>query len=171
MTRVPEVTFKTRSKCHNGDYDWRDLTSSEIFDDKRVVVFSLPGAFTPTCSTYQLPGYDEKYEEFKALGIDEVYCLSVNDSFVMNAWFKSLDIQNVKPIPDGNGDFTYAMGMSVAKINLGFGYRSWRYAMVVNNGEIEKVFEEDGKVGNCPVDPYDISDPDTVLSYLKGESK
>ena len=171
MTRVPEVTFKTRSKCHNGDYDWRDLTSSEIFDDKRVVVFSLPGAFTPTCSTYQLPGYDEKYEEFKALGIDEVYCLSVNDSFVMNAWFKSLDIQNVKPIPDGNGDFTFAMGMSVAKINLGFGYRSWRYAMVVNNGEIEKMFEEDGKVGNCPVDPYNISDPDTVLSYLKGETK
>jgi len=171
MTRVPEVTFKTRSKCHNGDYDWRNLTSSEIFGDKRVVVFSLPGAFTPTCSTYQLPGYDEKYEEFKALGIDEVYCLSVNDSFVMNAWFKSLDIQNVKPIPDGNGDFTYAMGMSVAKINLGFGYRSWRYAMVVNNGEIEKMFEEDGKVGNCPVDPYNISDPDTVLSYLKGETK
>jgi len=171
MTRVPEVTFKTRSKCHNGDYTWRDLTTSEIFDDKRVVVFSLPGAFTPTCSTYQLPGYDEKYEEFQALGIDEVYCLSVNDSFVMNAWFKQQGVKNVKPIPDGSGDFTYAMGMSVTKANLGFGFRSWRYAMVVNNGEIEVLFEEPGKVGNCPVDPYEVSDPDTVLGYLKSYAR
>jgi thioredoxin-dependent peroxiredoxin len=166
MTRVPEVTFKTRSKCHNGDYAWRDLTSAEIFGDKRVVVFSLPGAFTPTCSTYQLPGYEEKYDEFIALGIDNVYCISVNDSFVLNAWFKSLDIQNVQPIPDGSGDFTFAMGMSVAKMNLGFGYRSWRYAMVVNDGEIEMLFEEPGKVGNCPIDPYEMSDPDSVLGWL-----
>jgi len=132
-----------------------------------VVVFSLPGAFTPTCSTYQLPGYDSKFEEFQALGIDEVYCLSVNDSFVMNAWFKSQNIQNVRPIPDGSGEFTSAMGMSVNKSNLGFGFRSWRYAMVVNDGEIEQLFEEPGKVGNCPVDPYEVSDPDTVLEYLK----
>lgn len=171
MTRVPDVTFKTRSKCHNGDYDWRDLTTAEVFGDKRVVVFSLPGAFTPTCSTYQLPGYDEKYEEFKALGIDEVYCISVNDSFVMNAWFNQQAIQNVKPIPDGSGEFTYAMGMSVNKANLGFGFRSWRYAMVVNNGVIEKMFEEPGKIGNCPTDPYEVSDPETVLNYLKGENK
>jgi peroxiredoxin len=130
-------------------------------------VFALPGAFTPTCSTFQLPGYDLAYNEFKALGIDEVWCLSVNDAFVMNAWFKSQNIQNVKPIPDGSGDFTYAMGMSCAKTNLGFGYRSWRYAMVVNNGEIEQIFEEPGKVGNCPIDPYSVSSPEHVLEYLK----
>ena len=114
----------------------------------------------------QLPGYDEKFEEFQALGIDEVYCLSVNDSFVMNAWFKQQGVLNVKPIPDGSGEFTYAMGMSVNKANLGFGFRSWRYAMVVNDGEIEMMFEEPGKVGNCPEDPYEMSHPDTVLGWL-----
>jgi peroxiredoxin len=170
MTRVPEVTFHTRVRDESiegpNPYRWQDVTTADLFAGKRVVVFSLPGAFTPTCSTYQLPGYDAKFEEFQALGIDEVYCLSVNDSFVMNAWFKSQNIQNVKPIPDGSGEFTHAMGMSVNKANLGFGFRSWRYAMVVNDGEIEQLFEEPGKVGNCPVDPYEISDPDTVLGWL-----
>ena len=171
MTRVPEVTFHTRVRDESiegpNPYRWQDVTTADYFAGKRVVVFSLPGAFTPTCSTYQLPGYDSKFEEFQALGIDEVYCLSVNDSFVMNAWFKSQNIKNVKPIPDGSGEFTYAMGMSVTKANLGFGFRSWRYAMVVNDGEIEQLFEEPGKVGNCPVDPYEVSDPETMLSYLK----
>ena len=159
--RVPEVTFHSRE---NGD--WVHTSSGDLFAGKRVIVFALPGAFTPTCSNYQLPGYEEKFEEFKELGIDEVYCLSVNDSFVMNAWFKDQSIENVKPIADGSGEFTYAMGMSVNKANLGFGFRSWRYAMIVNDGVIEQLFEEPGKVGNCPVDPYEISDPDTVLGYL-----
>ena len=171
MTRVPEVTFHTRVRDESiegpNPYRWQDVTTADLFAGKRVVVFSLPGAFTPTCSTYQLPGYDDKFEDFQALGIDEVYCLSVNDSFVMNAWFKQQEVKNVKPIPDGSGEFTYAMGMSVNKANLGFGFRSWRYAMVVNDGEIEQLFEEPGKVGNCPVDPYEVSDPDTVLQYLK----
>lgn len=171
MTRVPEVTFHTRVRDESiegpNPYRWQDVTTADLFAGKRVVVFSLPGAFTPTCSTYQLPGYDSKFEDFQALGIDEVYCLSVNDSFVMNAWFKQQEVKNVKPIPDGSGEFTYAMGMSVNKANLGFGFRSWRYAMVVNNGEIEQLFEEPGKVGNCPIDPYEMSDPDTVLQYLQ----
>ena len=170
MTRVPEVVFHTRVRDESiegpNPYRWQDVTTADLFAGKRVVVFSLPGAFTPTCSTYQLPGYDSKFEEFQALGIDEVYCLSVNDSFVMNAWFKQQEVKNVKPIPDGSGDFTYAMGMSVTKANLGFGFRSWRYAMIVNDGEIEMMFEEPGKVGNCPVDPYEMSDPDTVLGWL-----
>ena len=166
--RVPAVTFHTRIKdpIPTGEFIWRDVTTNDLFAGKRVVVFALPGAFTPTCSNYQLPGYEDKYEEFKELGIDEVYCLSVNDSFVMNAWFKDQSIENVKPIADGSGEFTYAMGMSVNKANLGFGFRSWRYAMIVNDGVIEQLFEEPGKVGNCPVDPYEISDPDTVLGYL-----
>jgi peroxiredoxin len=175
MTRVPEVTFHTRVRDESiegpNPYRWQDVTTADLFAGKRVVVFSLPGAFTPTCSTYQLPGYDAKFEEFQALGIDEVYCLSVNDSFVMNAWFKQQEVKNVKPIPDGSGEFTYAMGMSVTKANLGFGFRSWRYAMVVNDGEIEQLFEEPGKVGNCPVDPYEVSDPDTVLQYLKSYAR
>ena len=175
MTRVPEVTFHTRIRDISVEgpnpYRWQDVTTADYFAGKRVVVFSLPGAFTPTCSNYQLPGYDTLYSEFETLGIDEVYCISVNDSFVMNAWFKQQGVKNVKPIPDGSGEFTYAMGMSVNKANLGFGFRSWRYAMVVNDGEIEQLFEEPGKVGNCPVDPYEVSDPDTVLNYLKSYAR
>ena len=172
MTRVPDVKFEVRKYDPVAfDFSWATVSTADLFSNKRVVVFALPGAFTPTCSTYQLPGYEEKYEEFQALGIDEVYCLSVNDSFVMNAWFKQQEIKNVKPIPDGSGEFTYAMGMSVNKANLGFGFRSWRYAMVVNDGEIEQLFEEPGKVGNCPVDPYEVSDPDTVLNYLKSYAR
>jgi len=162
MSKVPEVTFKIRQ-----DGEWKDLTSSDIFGGKRVVVFSLPGAFTPNCSSYQLPGYEAFYDMIREQGIDEVYCLSVNDSFVMNAWFKDQGITKVKAIPDGSGEFTYAMGMSVNKANLGFGFRSWRYAMVVNDGEIEMMFEEPGKVGNCPTDPYEVSDSETILNYLK----
>jgi peroxiredoxin len=150
------------------DSEWAELTSKEVFEGKRVVLFALPGAFTPTCSNYQLPGYDELYDEFKAHGIDEVYCLSVNDTFVMNAWAKDLGIKNVKLIPDGSAKFTHSMNMLVAKDNLGFGIRSWRYAMVVNNGEVEKLFEEPGKSANHPEDPYEVSDPQTVLTYLKG---
>ena len=167
MTTVPEVTFKTRVFDEQFEsYYWKDVTTSDLFSKKRVVVFALPGAFTPTCSSFQLPGYEEYYEDFKKLGIDEVYCLSVNDSFVMNAWFKQQGIKNVKPIPDGSGEFTYAMGMSVNKANLGFGFRSWRYAMIVNDGEIEVMFEEPGKIGNCSNDPYEMSDPETVIGWL-----
>ena len=166
MTRVPEVFFHCREIGLYDQYTWVNKHSDSIFGGKRVVVFALPGAFTPTCTSFQLPGYEDKYEEFKAAGIDEVYCLSVNDAFVMNAWFKSEGITNVKPLPDGSGEFTYAMGMSVNKANLGFGFRSWRYAMVVNDGEIEMMFEEPGKVGNCPEDPYEMSHPDTVLGWI-----
>ena len=169
MTRVPEVTFHTRTKEHlpTKDYFWKDVTTADLFAGKRVVVFSLPGAFTPTCSSFQLPGYEAFYDMIREQGVDEVYCLSVNDSFVMNAWFKDQGITNVKPLPDGSGEFTYALGMSVNKANLGFGFRSWRYAMVVKDGVIEQVFEEPGKVGNCPVDPYEMSDPDTVLGWIR----
>ena len=169
MSTIPEVTFKVRQKDPQwvGEYTWKDVTTKDLFSGKRVVVFSLPGAFTPTCSSFQLPGYEEKYDDFINAGIDEIYCISVNDSFVMNAWFKDQGIEKVKAIPDGNGEFTDAMGMSVNKANLGFGVRSWRYAMVVNDGEIEIIFSEPGKVGNCPIDPYEMSDPDTVLGWIK----
>ena len=170
--KVPDVTFHTRKYDEIiGSHYWDNVSTKEIFAKKKVVVFALPGAFTPTCSTFQLPGYENEYEEFKALGIDEVYCLSVNDSFVMNAWFKDQGIEKVKALPDGNGEFTHAMGMSVSKSNLGFGYRSWRYAMIVNDSEIEKLFEEEGKIGNCPDDPYDFSHPHTVLNYLKEQKQ
>jgi peroxiredoxin len=170
---IPSVIFKTRVRDESIDgpnpYRWEDVTSFDYFGGKRVVLFSLPGAFTPTCSTYQLPGFEGNYDEFKALGIDEIYCISVNDAFVMNAWAKSQNIENVKVIPDGSGFFTEEMGMLVEKDNLGFGARSWRYAAVIDNGRIEKMFVEPGLEDNCPVDPYGETSPETILAYLRGE--
>lgn len=149
----------------NGEFVTR--SAAELFDGKRVIIFSLPGAFTPTCSAYQLPGFEEKYEEFQALGIDEIYCISVNDGFVMNAWAKDQGIEKVKLIPDGNAYFTRSMGMLVSKSNLGFGERSWRYAMVVDDRLIEKMFVEEGQRDNADSDPYEVSTPEAVLEYVK----
>lgn len=163
---LPEVQFLFRE---NSEFVTR--TTSELFNEKRVIIFGLPGAFTPTCSAYQLPGFEEKYEDFKALGIDEIYCISVNDAFVMNAWAKDLNIENVKLIPDGNAYFTRSMGMLVNKSNLGFGNRSWRYAAVVDGGIIEKIFLEDGLRDNSAVDPYEVSTPDNVLEYVSANVK
>ena len=164
---VPNVTFKTRREIDEAPgFEWYDLSSEEIFAGKRVVMFALPGAFTPTCSSTHLPGYEQEYDSLKENKIDEVYCLSVNDSFVMNAWFSSLGIQNVKPIADGNGNFTRHMGMLVKKEAVDFGYRSQRYSMVVDNGRVEMIFVEDGKEDNFAGDPFDISDAESMLNYL-----
>ncbi len=171
MDRVPNVVFKTRVRDESvggpNPFRWQDRTSQEIFGGKRVVVFSLPGAFTPTCSSTHLPRYEELYEEIKAQGVDEVICLSVNDAFVMFQWGKHQGASKVFLLPDGNGDFTRQMGMLVEKSNLGFGMRSWRYSMVVKDGKIEKMFVEPGYEDNCPTDPFEVSDADTMLAYLK----
>jgi peroxiredoxin len=159
--QVPQVEFVFRE---NGEFVTRK--SAELFDGKRVVIFSLPGAFTPTCSAYQLPGFEEKYDDFRGLGIDDIYCISVNDGFVMNAWAQDQNIKNVKLIPDGNAYFTRSMGMLVTKSNLGFGDRSWRYAAVVDNGIIEKLFVEDGKRDNADSDPYEATTPENVFNYV-----
>jgi len=169
-SKVPQVTFKVRKKDQNGDYSWAEVTTAEIFDNKKVVLFALPGAFTPTCSSTHLPGYEVNYDDFKDLGIDEIYCLSVNDSFVMNAWAKDQNLENVKVLPDGNAEFTRKMGMLVRKENLGFGDRSWRYSMYVENGVIKKLFAEDGFGDNVANDPFEVSDYKTMLTYL-GESQ
>lgn len=169
--RVPSMTFKTRvrdeSVAGENPYRWQDVTSDELFAGRRLVVFALPGAFTPTCSSFHLPGFEAKYDEVRELGIDEIYCLSVNDAFVMFQWAKHMNIEKVKMIPDGSCDFTKEMGMLVEKDNLGFGDRSWRYSMVVNDGVIEKMFVEPGQSDNCPEDPYEVSDVDTMIAYLK----
>ena len=169
--KVPDVTFKTRVRDESvggpNPFRWQDMTSQDYFAGKRVVVFSLPGAFTPTCSTFQLPGFEKGYQDFKNQGIQEIYCLSVNDSFVMNAWAKQQELQNVKVIPDGSGQFTRLMGMLVDKDNLGFGARSWRYAMVVDNGEIVALWPEHGYRDNADTDPYGESSPQTVLERVK----
>lgn len=170
--RVPDIVFKNRVRDESvggeNPFRWQDQTSADLFGGRRVVLFALPGAFTPTCSSTHLPGYDARYEEFKALGIDEVMCLSVNDAFVMFRWGQTLGIQNVFMLPDGNAEFTRKMGMLVDKSNLGFGMRSWRYSMYVDDGEIKKLFSEPGFSDNCPSDPFEVSDAGTMLNYLKG---
>jgi peroxiredoxin len=169
--KPPCVVFRTRVRDESiegpNPYRWEDVTSDDLFKGKRVVLFSLPGAFTPTCSTYQLPGFESNYSKIKEYGIDEVYCISVNDAFVMNAWAKAQDIQNVKVIPDGSGNFTRFMGMLIGKNHLGFGMRSWRYMCVINDGVIEHWWQEPG-INNdgSDDDPYVQTTPENMLSYL-----
>ncbi|WP_067518510.1 peroxiredoxin [Endozoicomonas ascidiicola] len=170
MKMIPEVTFQTRVRDESmpGDnpFRWQEVTTKDIFAHKSIVVVALPGAFTPTCSSTHLPGYETHYEALKDAGVDEVYCLSVNDAFTMFQWSKRLGVEKVKMLPDGNGDFTRLMGMLVKKENLGFGYRSWRYSMHVVEGEIQQVFAESGKEDNCPHDPFEVSGVENMLDYL-----
>ena len=172
--KLPDVTFKTRVRDDSlegpNPYRWEDKTTADYFKGKRVILFALPGAFTPTCSTFQLPDFERMKEDFAGKGIDEIYCLSVNDAFVMNAWGKQQGLKAVKLIPDGSGEFTRKMGMLVCKDNLGFGMRSWRYSMLVEDGEVVKMFSEPGKEDNCPTDPFEVSDADTMLNYVKGRN-
>jgi glutaredoxin-like protein len=158
--RVPDVTFRTRN-----DAGWEDVNSKDLFAGKTVVLFSLPGAFTPTCSATHLPRYEELAPVFKSEGVDEIICMSVNDGFIMYAWQKEQAAKNVRMIPDGNGEFTEQMGMLVDKSDLGFGRRSWRYSMLVRDGVIEKMFIEPEVEG----DPFEVSDAETMLRYINKE--
>lgn len=169
--KLPDVTFHTRVRDDSiegpNPFRWEDKTTADYFAGKRVILFSLPGAFTPTCSTFQLPGFENNHEAFKTKGIDEIYCMSVNDSFVMNKWAQDQGLKNVKVIPDGSGEFTRKMGMLVDKANLGFGMRSWRYAAVIDDGVVEAWFEEPGLMDNCPEDPYGVSSPENLMKHLE----
>jgi glutaredoxin-like protein len=155
--KVPQVVFRTR----RGD-QWVEVRSEALFRNRTAVVFALPGAYTPTCSTTHLPRYEELAPALRAAGVDDIYCVSVNDAFVMNAWARDHGVSSVQLLPDGNGDFSEAMGMLVDKRDLGFGMRSWRYSMLVRDGIIEKMFIEPEKPG----DPFEVSDADTMLRYL-----
>ena len=148
-------------------YRWHQTNSDELLKGKRVVIFSLPGAFTPTCSTYQLPGFEAAAQEIFGMGIDHIYCISVNDAFVMNAWAKSQNLKNVEVIPDGSAEFTRKMGMLVKKDNLGFGLRSWRYAALIDNKTIKRLWIEEGFGDNTTGDSYGISSPENILKDLK----
>lgn len=160
--RVPNVVFKNRVSG-----EWVDTTTDDLFKGKTIAVFSLPGAFTPTCSTSHVPRYNELAETFKKHGVDDIVCLSVNDAFVMDEWHKSQEAENITFIPDGNGEFTDKMGLLVDKEDLGFGKRSWRYSMIVKDGVIEKMFIEPEKPG----DPYEVSDADTMLDHIASDAE
>ncbi len=160
--RIPEVTFRTRDGA-----SWRDVTTKELFAGKKVVVFALPGAFTPTCSSAHVPRYNELAPAFKARGVDSIVCISVNDGFVMEEWGRAQHADNITFIPDGNAEFTQGMGMLVDKRNLGFGQRSWRYSMLVIDGVVKKMFIEPEVEG----DPFTVSDADTMLKYIDPSAK
>ncbi len=155
--RVPDVIFRTRN-----DHEWVDVSSRDLFAGKTVVLFSLPGAFTPTCSSSHVPRYNQLADNFRRHGVDEIICLSVNDAFVMNQWQEDQQAYNLRFVPDGNGEFTEKMGMLAGKEDLGFGRRSWRYSMLVRDGMIEEMFIEP----DVPGDPYEVSDADTMLHHL-----
>ena len=160
--RVPQVTFRTRK-----DGQWKDITSDQIFHGRTVVVFSLPGAYTPTCSSSHLPRYNELAPTFRKLGVDDIVVVSVNDGFVMSEWQADQNAPNITFLPDGNGAFTEGMGLLVDKSDLGFGKRSWRYSMLVKDGVVEKMFIEPQKEG----DPFEVSDADTMLAYIAPREK
>ena len=173
--KIPKVTFKVREGdsmpegggCPIGG-TWKDVTTNDYFAGKRVVLFSLPGAFTPTCSSKQLPGFEYNYNKIKDMGIDEIYCMSVNDSFVMNAWAEKMNVADVKVIPDGSGNLTRFLGMLIGKNHLGFGNRSWRFMAIVNDGVVEKWWQEPG-INNDGTDddPYVASPPENCIQYLE----
>ena len=174
--KTPDVTLKTRVRDETVEgpnpFRWQDVSTGELFAGKRIVLFSLPGAFTPTCSTEQCPAYERMYDELKAAGADEVYCLSVNDAFVMFQWGKQLGLQKTKLLPDGSGDFTRRMGMLIKKDHLGFGDRSWRYAMVIDDGVVVGWFEEPGiNDEGTDADPYEVSTPENVAAWLEANPK
>ena len=169
--RIPDITFKTRVKDEEENFGWKDVTTCDYFKGKSVILFSLPGAFTPTCSTYQLPNFEKKFAEFSLEGIDEIYCMSVNDAFVMNAWAKDQKLEYVKVIPDGSGRFTRGMGMLVRKDPEDFGYRSWRYAAHIEDCVVKKMWVEEGKMDDCPTDPYGETNPQEILEDLQNVIK
>ena len=179
---IPNVTLVTRIRNEsNSDnpFEWKNIKTHDLFKNKRYVLFALPGAFTPTCSTKHLPDYNKDYEKILSYGIDDIYCLSVNDAFVMRQWGLSLGLEEdktpysngfkkVKLLPDGTCEFTRGMGMSCTWTSeRGFGERSWRYSMVINNNKIEKIFIEEPKIENSGPDPFEVSDSMTMINYLK----
>lgn len=173
---VPNVTLKTRVRDETVDgpnpFRWQDVSTHDLFKGKRVVIFGLPGAYTPTCSSKQLPGFEAGYDEMKSLGMDELYCVSVNDAFVMYNWGKAQGLEKVKLLPDGSGDFTRRIGMLINKSHLGFGQRSWRYAAVIDDGKVAAWFEEPGiNDDGSDADPYEQSTPENILEWLKANPK
>jgi peroxiredoxin/glutaredoxin len=161
-SQVPEVSL---AEMRDGQV--RTVPSRDLFQGRRVILFALPGAFTPTCSTAHVPGYVARLEDFRAAGIADVICLSVNDPFVMEAWQRSEKAEGIHFVADPFGEFTQAMGMATELREATLGTRSWRYSMLVADGRIEKMFIEP----DVPGDPFEVSDADTMWKFLQPDRK
>jgi peroxiredoxin len=171
ISRLPEITFHTRVRDTSipGDnpFRWQDKTTKEIFGGRRSILFSLPAAFSPTCTDRHVPRYEELADQFNAYGIDQIICVAVNDAFVMFQWGKKIRTNQVLLLPDGNAEFTRRMGMLVDRSVFGMGMRSWRYSLLLNGLEIETAFVEEGIDSQIPEDPLKVSDADTMLAHLQ----
>lgn len=143
------------------------VSTDALLRGRRVVLFGLPGAFTPTCSTAHVPRFQQLAPVFFRHGIDEIICISVNDAFVMDAWARDQHADRITFLADGNGALTEALGLLVDKEVLGFGKRSWRHAMIIEDGVVQHTFIEPEKPG----DPYEVSDADTVLEAVAPEAR
>ena len=135
------------------------VTTSELFDGKKVLLFAVPGAFTPGCSMTHLPGYVAHADQIKAAGIDSIICLSVNDAFVMGAWGEAHNADHITMLADGNGELTSKLGLELDGSGFGLGTRSQRYAMVVDNGTVTHLNIEEGA-------GVDVSSAETMLAQL-----
>jgi peroxiredoxin len=150
--KLPNVTLKTT--------EMKDLSTEELCAGKRVVIFAVPGAFTPTCSAKHLPGFVQKADELRAKGVDEIVCVSVNDAFVMDAWAKDQKAgDKVRLLADGSGDFAKAMGLEMDGTKFGMGIRSQRYAAIVENGVVKKLLVEKPMA-------FEVSSAESVLKQL-----
>ena len=174
--RLPSVTLHTRERDEGrqpNPFRWAPRDSLEIMGRGRVVVFSLPAAFSPTCSDRHLPAVDEAVSAFREAGADAVLAIAVNDAFTLFQWGRHLGVERVTLVPDGNGDFTRAMGMLVSRRHLGYGLRSWRHAFVADEGRVVAWFEEPGieDDGGTDDDPYDATRPERVLGWLRANPR
>lgn len=152
--KIPAVTLKTM-----GEKGPVDISTDDIFKGKKVLLFAVPGAFTPGCSITHLPGYVVNADKIKAKGVDTIACMAVNDAFVMDAWGKSQNAEELLMLGDGNGDFTAALGLELDGTGFGLGKRSQRFAMLV----------EDGTVTHLNVEPgpgIDVSSAETMMALL-----
>ena len=170
--QVPSVTLHCRVRDERykpNPFRWAPRDSREAFGEGRVVVFSFPAAFSPTCSDTHLPSAEALMDDFEAEGVRAVYGMAVNDAFAMYQWGRHLGIERVRLMPDGNGDFTRRMGMLVSARPYGYGVRSWRYAFVAEDGVIAAWFEEPGIADDVDtdIDPYGETAPEKVLAWLR----
>ena len=173
---IPNTTFFFRKENPNftgiDKNDWFPEKSQDLLVGKKVIIVGVPGPFTPVCSGFQVPQFEKYYNDFKfEYGIEEIYITAVADFFVMDAWKKSLNLKNLKMLPDGSGDWARLNGMLVNRAEWGYGYRSWRYAMIVDNLIIERMFCEPNPEDMIGNDPYGESAPQNILEWLSRKKK
>ncbi|VWU52941.1 1-cys peroxiredoxin, putative [Hepatocystis sp. ex Piliocolobus tephrosceles] len=165
MIDVKEMSNEETSKDTS---EFQDVDTHELFQNKRILLISLPGAYTPTCTSKMIPEYEKEYDYFiNEKKFDDIYCITNNDIYVLKNWFKYMDIKKIKYVSDGNSAFTERMNMLVDKSNFFLGMRPWRYVAIIENNVLKKMFQEENKMHNIQSDPYIVSSLSNVREFLK----